>query len=33
MNPMELMETTSALAGLMMLLMLSATLKKYLKSL
>ena len=33
MNPMELLETTFALAGLMMLLMLSATLKKYLKSL
>lgn len=33
MNPVELMQTTSALAGLMMLMMLSAQLKKYLKTL
>lgn len=33
MNPMELMDTTSALAGLTMLMLLSASLKKYLKSL
>lgn len=33
MNPMELVQTTSALAGLLMILMLSAQLKKHLKSL
>ena len=33
MNMLQLLETASALAGLMMLLMLSANLKKYLKSL